>query len=188
MDQGDFTSYGARMSIRTGVSGMHTDQDRCHVIDLVPSRGLGGSGARTPLFEAHVGESTFVAWEIGDGRMACAPASCPHRPALGPILHTRGIIEDGNVVCTRHANVYSGVNGECIAAAGPGDPGELVIRRGTRVGDRLVLDHGSEGDPTVFHESGRADVHPETGGHDGGTVTHGAPTMEGPHRRPGVHC
>lgn len=119
--------------------------DHGSVIELVPTRGLGGS-ASTPLFEALIDGTPYVAWDTGDGRMACAPASCPHRPGLGPILQTRGLIEGGNLVCTRHANVYSGSSGECVAAVGPGDPGELLIRGATRVRGGMVLDPEPSGE------------------------------------------
>lgn len=107
---------------------------------LVPARGPGGADVATPLFEATLNGEIHVVWEIDNGRLACAPAACPHRPALGPILHTRGVVDAGNLLCTRHANVYSGSTGACLVASGPGEPGELSIRLGTRAGNALVLD------------------------------------------------
>jgi nitrite reductase/ring-hydroxylating ferredoxin subunit len=122
-----------------------TELSTAIVVPVVPARGIGGRHPVQPLYEAVIDGVVHVIWELGDERFAYAPALCPHRPALGPVLHTRGLVDGQNLVCTRHGNQYSGSTGECVRAEGAGPPGRLAVRFGRRVGDRFVLDAARPG-------------------------------------------
>jgi nitrite reductase/ring-hydroxylating ferredoxin subunit len=106
-------------------------------VGMQPARGPGG--ARRPrLYEAIVDGELYVVWEIGGGELRAAPARCPHRPQR-PVLHLRGVLDGGRLVCAVHGNAYSGITGECLTNLGPDSPGCLRIVSGWREGDTAVL-------------------------------------------------
>lgn len=126
---------GQRTSVGQGMAG----EVPFVVVPVRRARGVGGRDPKSPLYEAVISDEIHVLWEVEDGVVACAPAVCPHRPALGPVLHIRGVVDGTSLLCTRHTNKYSGTNGECLSMGGPGSPGSLNVRHGTRVGSTFVL-------------------------------------------------
>jgi nitrite reductase/ring-hydroxylating ferredoxin subunit len=110
------------------------------VVPVSLASGVGGKNECQPLYEATIAGEIHVLWELEDGRVACAPAVCPHKPALGALLHKRGVVQGSDLRCMRHANLYSGSTGECVDAEGAGSPGQLAVCFGERVDDHFIIE------------------------------------------------
>lgn len=121
------------------VPPQHQSAGRLVSVPVVRAKGCGGAQSDQPLYEAHIDGKPYVLWELEDQRVACTSAVCPHKPVLGPILNIRGIVEGNDLRCMHHANLYSGISGECVQVMGQRDPGRMRIFYGHRDGNTFVI-------------------------------------------------
>ncbi len=92
------------------------------------------------LFTCTVEDAPHLLWSTESGEAFLVPATCPHKPAAGPILTQRAVVGSRSLLCLRHNNSYDLETGACIEAVGPGDPGVLHVRRGLRHEDTFVVE------------------------------------------------
>ena len=76
------------------MSTFFTEVSNTTSVPVAVARGVGGRNRDQPLYEATIGSVIYVICELGDGRVACAPAGTQHhppsRPTLDPALRETG--------------------------------------------------------------------------------------------------